>query len=79
LDLTVTSIDGANAWDLIDLLGRSAGCVVEDQGRFTIKPAGHGSETMRPLQNVRFNSLDDALAAIEAQTRCMCRRPDPAT
>jgi hypothetical protein len=75
MDLTVTPLEGETAWDLIDLLGRSAGCIVQDgPGRFTIKPAGHGSETMRPLQNVSYGSLDGALAAIEAQTRGVCRR-----
>jgi hypothetical protein len=75
MDLTVTRIDGATAWDLIDLLGRSSGCVVQDEkGFFRIHPAGQGSETMRPLTTMSYNSLDDALAAIETETRGVCRR-----
>jgi hypothetical protein len=74
LDITVTSTDDGTAWTLTDLLGRPMGRITEAPAKqFTIHPDGHALETMAGIEHGPFASLDAALAAIEKQTRGVCR------
>lgn len=71
----VTAVDERDEWRLTDLLGRSMGLIKETEaGRFLVEPAGNAQTTMTGMACGPFNSLDDALAAIETHTRGVCRR-----
>jgi hypothetical protein len=70
----VTPSRDGNRWVLVDLLGRSMGCIARTRGTyFTIHPEGHAAETMADMKLGPFNSLDAALAEIERHTRGICR------
>ena len=70
----MTPSGDGNRWILVDLLGRSMGCVTKTRGKyFTIQPDGHAVETMADMKLGPFNSLDAALAEVERHTRGTCR------
>ena len=74
MDLIVSRTD-VGEWVLTDLLGRPMGLISETAGRdFTIQPAGPAVEPMTGLRPGPYDSLDEALAAIERHTRGVCRR-----
>jgi hypothetical protein len=75
LDITVTIIPDENSWALTDLLGRDMGRISEkSSGAFMIRPAGNAVETLAAIISRSYPSLDSALAAIEEDTRGVCRR-----
>ena len=66
---------GEGTWELVDLLGRSMGCIVATStGQFTIEPEGNSLETMAGINLGPYQSLDAALDEIEKRTRGVCRR-----
>jgi hypothetical protein len=52
------------------------GCIVDEADRFSIHPVGKALETFSALAAKTYESLDEALAAIEMHTRGVCRRDD---
>jgi hypothetical protein len=75
MDVTVTPAADGKTWLLTDLLGRDMGCVAETETKvFLIKPAGLAISTMGRITTEKYESLDEALAAIEIHTRGVCRR-----
>jgi hypothetical protein len=79
VDVVVSEMPDGKSWALTDLLGRDMGRVFEaSPAVFEIKPTGNAVETMGEKIACRsFGSLDAALAAIEEQTRGVCRRAAP--
>lgn len=78
MDVMVKPVAGGNEWRLTDLLGRSMGVVrAVEGGTFLVEPDGNARVTMTGMRCGPFNSLDDALAAIETHTRGVCRREPP--
>jgi hypothetical protein len=75
MDVTVTPGANGETWALTDLLGRDMGCVAETApGVFVIQPAGLAMGTLAAIISTKYDSLDQALAAIEKHTRGVCRR-----
>ena len=75
MDVIVTVVPDGKSWMLTDLLGRDMGCITHTASRvFTIHPSGHAVETMAAIISTGYASVDEALAAIELQTRGVCRR-----
>jgi hypothetical protein len=74
VDITVKRTEGETAWNLVDLLGRSMGRIVEDSPEsFSIHPDGFARETMNGMRDWPYASLDAALRGIETFTRGVCR------
>ena len=73
MDVTVRPDGDGKTWQLIDLLGRSMGCIAETEpGVFYIQPTDRAARTMDGMQR-GHKSLDHALKAIETHTRGVCR------
>ena len=81
MDVIVSELPDGKSWALTDLLGRNMGRASQaSPAVFEIKPTGKALETMGDKITSRsFGSLDAALAAIEEQTRGLCRRAPTAT
>ena len=75
MDVIVDTGPREGTWTLVDLLGRTMGVIVEEAPQtFFVRPAGNAIATMKTMRAGPFNSLDQALAAIETHTRGVCRR-----
>ncbi|GEP06338.1 hypothetical protein [Methylobacterium oxalidis] len=75
MDLSVNPTANEMEWELIDLLGRSMGCIRQTApNAFTIHPEGHALTTMVGIRLGPHAALDAALAEIERHTRGVCRR-----
>ena len=75
MDVIVTPTGQGRAWQLVDLLGRSMGQIVQTADQeFVVHPDGHALETMAGIEQGPHASLDAALAEIEKHTRGVCRR-----
>lgn len=63
-----------SAWSLIDLLGRDVGTIDEKaQGEFRIEPGDRVADNMKAMKLGPYETLDEALSAIETFTRSTCR------
>ena len=74
MDVLVSPVADRSEWLLTDLLGRSMGLIRANGGVFAVVPDGKARETMNGMRCGPFNSLDEALVAIETHTRGICRR-----
>ena len=74
MDITVTrAADEWKTWALTDLLGRPMGRITGMRGPgFIIEPDERAPDTMDNLPLGPFDSLDDALRAVEKRTHGAC-------
>ena len=74
MDITVTLGSDARSWELVDLLGRPMGTIVEmASGKFQIKPEAEGLHRLSGIKRLDHPDLETALNEIEKTIRGSCR------